>query len=609
MAKSHNSDTSKGQAGTSGKEKTCYKACGLMGETGTGGSTLAVDVRDGKIVRLRPFHYDAQYKPEECGIWELEARGKVFKSGLKTLPPPHSLGYKKRIYSPNRILYPLKRVDWNPGGDRNTGKRGTSKYVRISWDEALDIITSEISRIKEQYGTAAILSQSDGHGETKIVHPSHGCNNLLLKHLGGYTLQTRNADSWEGSYWGAKHAWGMEPVGQESQLNVIPDVARNTDLLLCWGCDPETTTWGFGGQLGTRLNYWYRELGIKSIYINPDLNYGAAVHADKWIPILPNTDAAMRLAIAYTWLIEGTYDKEYIRTHAFGFEKFVDYVMGKEDGIPKTSKWAEPLCGVPSRIIKALAREWASKRTSIERQMGGGSVRGSYSTEPARLEVLLLAMQGLGRPGVHQILSSVLIKIPPVSAEIPSPMVAYRGFESSSQAALIHGKSRKAFKAEWEPSGWTPPPISTPGDDVVPQKSLRPSQFIPKNLIPDAILNPPISWYGTTLWGDTVEDQFVKYTYPAEGCPEVHMIWTDTPCWITCWNDSNYYIKALRNPKIEFILAQHPWMENDCLFADIILPVNTKFEEEDINVDNMSGQCQRYFPGKKMRRTCRGIQQ
>jgi trimethylamine-N-oxide reductase (cytochrome c) len=60
------------------------------------------------------------------------------------------------------------------------------------------------------------------------------------------------------------------------------------------------------------------------------------------------------------------------------------------------------------------------------------------------------------------------------------------------------------------------------------------------------------------------------------------MIWTDSPCWITCWNDSNSFIKGWRSPKIEFILAQHPWLENDCLFADIILPVSTKFEEQDV---------------------------
>ena len=74
------------------------------------------------------------------------------------------------------------------------------------------------------------------------------------------------------------------------------------------------------------------------------------------------------------------------------------------------------------------------------------------------------------------------------------------------------------------------------------------------------------------------------------------MIWTDSPCWITCWNDSNAFIKGLRSQKIEFILAQHPWLENDCLFADIILPVNTKYEEEDIGTcTEYSGQFSTIF--------------
>jgi anaerobic selenocysteine-containing dehydrogenase len=122
-----------------------------------------------------------------------------------------------------------------------------------------------------------------------------------------------------------------------------------------------------------------------------------------------------------------------------------------------------------------------------------------------------------------------------------------------------------------------------------------PKQIIPKDLIHEALLNPPISWYGTTTSRATAENQFVKYTYPAEGCSEIHMIWTDSPCWITCWNDSNSYIKALKSPKIEFIMAQHPWMENDCLFADIILPVSTKLEQEDINMDLMGGQVNLVF--------------
>ena len=103
--------------------------------------------------------------------------------------------------------------------------------------------------MKEQYGMAAVLAQADGHAETKVVHAAHGCNRALLGLLGGYTLQERNPDSWEGWYWGAKHVWGCEPVGKGAyQSNLVPDIAEHTQTLIYAGCDPETTTWGWGGQ-------------------------------------------------------------------------------------------------------------------------------------------------------------------------------------------------------------------------------------------------------------------------------------------------------------------------------------------------------------------------
>jgi len=83
-------------------------------------------------------------------------------------------------------------------------------------------------------------------------------------------------------------------------------------------------------------------------------------------------------------------------------DKFQAYVMGDEDGVPKTPEWAAPITGVPARVIKALANEWASKRTTIVIGNGGPAIRGPYATEPARLQVLCLAMQGLGRPGCNQ---------------------------------------------------------------------------------------------------------------------------------------------------------------------------------------------------------------
>ncbi len=560
----------------SGIEKTSIKGSGLC-SFGDNSNVAAVDVKNGKIVRIRPLHYDWKFKPEEFKQWKLEARGKVFVSPLKTMLPPHALGYKKRIYSPNRILYPLKRVDWNSDGERNPQNRGKSGYVRISWDEATDLIAKEIRRVIKKYGPYTILGQMDGHGETKVVHAAHGCSYRLLNLLGGFTLQVRNPDSWEGWWWGAKHVWGCEPVGTYNpyQSNIYWDIAKNTDMILCQGCDPDTTPWGFaGGQMPSRFCYWFTELGIKQIYICPDLNYGAAVHADKWIPILPNTDAALQLAIAYLWITEGAYDKDYVATHTVGFDKFEAYVLGKEDGVAKTPTWAAKKTGVPSRIIKALAREWAAKRTTVAHGFGGPYIRGAYSHEPARLEVCLLAMQGLGKPGVHQlhfldILSSLCARIAYLKDAgqlTPTGVALYKGVGQPTPAGIIKPQVGFAYQGY---------------HNLMPQ----PKQIIPKPLVHDAILDGHFDIYCSSDQMISVDDQFKRYVYPVPGCSEVHMIWTDTPCLITCWNDSNSVIKAYRSPKIEFMLAQHPWMENDCHFADIILPINTKYEEDDIGDD------------------------
>ena len=227
-----------------------------------------------------------------------------------------------------------------------------------------------------------------------------GCLSLL----GGYTWQTRNPDSWEGWYWGAKHVWGCEPVGKAAyQSNIIPDIAENTQsYLLHIGCDPETTPWGWGGQTVSQLCYWFTELGIKQIYICPDLNYGAAVHADKWIPILPNTDAAMYLAIAYTWITEGTYDKEYVKTHVVGFDKFKDYVLGKEDGIPKTPKWASEKRGIPSRTNQSSGQKLGSRlQPPLFMPMAAIWPGLLMLTKMPDWKSVLLGMQGLGKPGRH----------------------------------------------------------------------------------------------------------------------------------------------------------------------------------------------------------------
>ena len=550
-------------------QRTIIKGLGFCGsEPLAGSNAAAVDVKDGKIVRIRPLHFDWKYRPEDMNPWQIKARGKVFEPGMKTLLPPFTLAYKKRVYSPNRISYPLKRVDWDPGGDRNPQNRGKSKFKRISWDEAAEIIAGEIKRVQAAYGPCAVLSLTAPHGETKVLHPAHGIHTRLLHdYLGDYSkVAGGGPDSWEGWFWGAEHVWGMTAnVGEMAPLaNCFKDMAENTEMILFWGCDPETTPLAWDGQQASRICYWWTELGIKSVYICPDLNYGAAVHADKWIPVLPNTDAALHLAISYVWITEEIYDKDYVATHTCGLEEYKKYVLGEEDGIPKTPAWAAPLCGVPEWTIKALAREWASRTTSIAHGNGGSYIRGPYAHEPARLEVLNLAMQGVGKPGRHQV-----------------KMIEW---------------NHKGDSAATNP---LPRPLLSPNiEKAVRGGHMGPvSQMLPRDLFFEGInTGGPVDWYFSSHPWAPVSDQFIKYTYPAEGCPEVHLIWTDSPCWIGCWGDGHKNIEAIRNPKIEFVLTQHPWMENGCLYSDIILPVNTKLEEDDIGTDVMNGQFCLIFP-------------
>ena len=541
--------------------KTVYKATGLN-SFGIGANVAEIDVKDGKILRTRPMQYDREYPADYLRPWTIKARGSEFSSGLKTYLPTFSYAYKHRVYSKNRILYPMKRVDWDPKGDRHPETRGSSKFERISWDEAAQLVADEITRIKETYGLPSIFVQGDGHGETKVIHASHGCNTRLMNLIGDdWTYQARQPDSWEGWYWGAKHMWGNDPLGQFKMGNLLMDIAQNSDMLLFWGCDMETTTWGWQGQLPSRYCFWLSEIGVQQVYVCPDLNYGAAVHNDKWFPVLPNTDSALQAAIAYVWMTEDLVDHDYIEKHSIGYDWFEYYILGHEDGVPKTPEWASQICGIPSRQIKALAHQWAKRPTSIAHGNGGSFIRSTFSHEPARFEAALMTMMGMGKPG-RNIVKFIEWYMYGLPEQQPAPCYS----SNMIVGAAYHG--------------W----------DFQETKSSIPKTLVAKAILGDYSSENPLTWMGYTVCSWPRENQFKQYQYPIPGAQELHMVWTDTPCWCTCWNGGNSMEDALRSPKIECVVAQHPWMENDCLFADILLPINTKYEEEDIGQDNGAGQ-------------------
>ena len=127
-------------------------------------------------------------------------------------------------------------------------------------------------------GPLAFCLQADGHGEDKSIHGAHGCQTHLLDQMGEYTQQIRNPDSWEGWYWGAKHVWGSMSRGYAGPpVQYHQGYAENSEMILYWAVTRRLLPWGMGRPVRSAVSATgVTELGIKQVYICPDLNYGAS---------------------------------------------------------------------------------------------------------------------------------------------------------------------------------------------------------------------------------------------------------------------------------------------------------------------------------------------
>ena len=99
--------------------------------------------------------------------------------------------------------------------------------------------------------------------------------------------------------------------------------------------------------------------GVEVINISPMRDDGPDAVRPEWIPIRPNTDTAMLLALTHTLVSEGLHDREFLERFCVGFERVRPYLMGETDGQPKDADWAASITGVPAETIRALARRMA----------------------------------------------------------------------------------------------------------------------------------------------------------------------------------------------------------------------------------------------------------
>ncbi|GAB0692626.1 molybdopterin-dependent oxidoreductase [Escherichia coli] len=292
-------------------------------------------------------------------------------------------GYRKFVYHPDRLKYPMKRV----------GKRGEGKFERISWDEATTLIADNLKRITQQYGPASRYVHV-GTAVSGGTFSGDAMARRLLNLTGGY-LEYYHSVSLGNTAAATPYTYGVAASGNSM------DTLLDTKLVILWGHNPTETIFG-------HTNYFFQKMkqnGTRFIVVDPRYSDTVSSLADQWIPLLPTTDNALMDAMMYVIISENLHDKTFIDTYTLGFdensmpegvpanESLVAYLFGAKDGIHKTPEWAEKITHVPAQSIRQLARDYATIKPAALIQ-GWGPQRHICGERTARGSTLLASITG-----------------------------------------------------------------------------------------------------------------------------------------------------------------------------------------------------------------------
>jgi anaerobic dimethyl sulfoxide reductase subunit A len=301
--------------------------------------------------------------------------------------------YRQRLYSAERLLHPMMRVN---------AKGEAGRFKRVSWDEALDFVARRMLEIKQKYGNQALLDQSYAGASYGVLHKSDQIEGLLGRFLGMFGCRTNSwsVPSYQGTTTSSRWTFGTIEDGNED------DTYAHSKLMIMWGWNPAYTFHGGNTFYYMRLA---KQRGCKFVLVDPQYTDSASAYDAWWIPIKPNTDAAMMAAMAHDIFVNGLQDQAFIDKFTQGMdagtmpewaagspngkENFKDYILGKYDGQPKTPEWAAGICGVPASDIRKLARMYAeTKPAALKASWAAG--RNAYGEQYNRMAAALQAMTG-----------------------------------------------------------------------------------------------------------------------------------------------------------------------------------------------------------------------
>ncbi len=413
---------------------------------------------------------------------------------------------------------------------KRTGERGDGRFERISWDEALDSIVAELNRIRSSYGPASVLFLGGG-GDITELHRNDLIQELLAM-TGGLTRRW-GVPSFEGGLFAS-----LATYGTLSSLNDTDDLL-NSRLIILWGCNPAVT-------INETNASWYlvraREAGCRIVTVDPRHTESAAILSHQWIPIFPGTDTAMLIAMAYVIIRENLHDRTFLDAYTIGFDRFCSYVLGAEDGIPKNPSWAEAITGTPAKAIEVLAREYATiKPAALLAGVSPG--RTAYGEQFHRTAKTLAAMTG--NIGIHG-------------------GWAGRSFCPSDRMGGF------SFKL-----GSPPRSRSNPVEEGFPMRK-------------DALSTRQGSASSARIHYSETADALLKGKeggYPAD--IRMLLIMQTNP--INQYPNTNKMVQGFQ--KMEFIGVAEQVMTATARFADILLPVNTFMERNDLTIGGAIPTC------------------
>ena len=434
----------------------------------------------------------------------------------------------KAVYHKTRIKRPSIRKGWlqDPEG-RSRHLRGNDDFHEVPWDEAVEIASNEIKRIKDKYGNSSIYGGSYGWSSAGKFHHAQTQLQRFLNSIGGYVGAF-------GSYSTAAaqviipHVLGMNFLQLIfNYQNTWPTIQENTkNILMFGGINPNNSKVSMGGSTRHENDAWFKKFIDKNInLINISPQKADAPRGSSWLPIVPGTDTAFMLGIAYELESKDLADRNFLKNYTVGYEKFKLYLTGKKDGQLKNAEWAENICGISADTIRSIAVKISQERTLIT--VAWSLQRAQNGEQPYWMATTLAAMLGqIGLPG---------------------------GGIGFGYGAI----------------GGVGNPIKNFGGLSFPKGKNPISDFIPVARIAE-MLNSPRSNYEFN--GEERVYPDIKLIYWCGGNPFHHH------------QDLNSFHKAWQKP--DTIIVNEPWWTSTAKRADIVFPATTSYEREDIGKAN-----------------------